>query len=196
MVIPFGLKNAPEAFRRMMDEILGETQNEIVCVNNILVRSMTVQEQVEHLGFVFDKLRGGDLKVKFPKCHFLNERVRMLGFVESGESVTMYRGKVSTILGVPVPVTKTEVREVLGLASYYRCLIEGFSEKAGPLHDGGFVFGSHQEAIFGELKRADTTAPVQAQPTLGRKFSVHTDASATAVVGVLSQDDDGGLVRP
>lgn len=112
----------------------------------------------------------------------------------------MYRGKVRLILDAPVLASKTEVKEFLRLAPYYRRFIEGFAEKAGLLHEvegpqGDFVWGSDQEEEFEELKEAVTTAPVFAQPKLWRTFIMHTDASPSAVWAIQSQEGEGGSVH-
>ncbi|MBW0557734.1 hypothetical protein O181_097449 [Austropuccinia psidii MF-1] len=56
--IPFGIKNAPSHFQRMMNEILPEELSEgwlIIYVDDIIVCSKTWEEQICRLSRVFDK---------------------------------------------------------------------------------------------------------------------------------------------
>lgn len=124
----------------------------------------------------------------------------MLGFVVGGDKLMMDWRKVSAIVGAPWSTSKTKVIAFLGIPSYYTRFIAGFARTVGPFHElagphGGFAWTKGHEKAFEELKRAVTSAPVLAQPQLGRMFSVHTDASATAVGAVLPQDDDGGTAK-
>ena len=48
--MPFGLKNAAQAFQRMMDGILREIDFVFVYLDDILVASRTQEEHISHLG--------------------------------------------------------------------------------------------------------------------------------------------------
>ncbi|XP_057662815.1 kinesin-like protein KIF24 [Diorhabda carinulata] len=71
--MPFGLKNSPATFQRIMDEILEELQNKIclVYMDNIIIFSTSLQEYMQNLQEVFYKLREARLKIQLDKCEFL-----------------------------------------------------------------------------------------------------------------------------
>ena len=52
----FGLKNTPQIFQRMMNNIFSKYSFVIVYIDDILVFSYTFQEHIKHLEFIFEKL--------------------------------------------------------------------------------------------------------------------------------------------
>ena len=91
-----------------------------------------------------------------------------------------------------------DVRSFLGLASYYRKFIRGFSQLAKPLTDLtgekiGWQWDKREEQSFLALKAAMATAPVLRLPNFKRQFVVTTDASDVAIGAILEQDFGSGL---
>ena len=91
-----------------------------------------------------------------------------------------------------------DVRSFLGLASYYRRFIHGFSQVAGPLTEltrskAKWRWDKAQENSFLALKIALATAPVLRLPDLDHQFVVTTDASDVAIGKILQQDVGMGL---
>ena len=85
------------------------------------------------------------------------------------------------------------MRSFLGLAGYYRRLVDGFSRIATPLTEltkkkTRYVWTDKCENIFKELKRRLITAPVLNLPTENEKFVVYCDASIQGLGCVLMQD--------
>ena len=93
-----------------------------------------------------------------------------------------------------------DVRAFLGLASFYRRLVEKFAETAKPLtkltrKGQEFHWGPSQQEEFDELKTKLCTTPVLAYPNFELPFILTTDASKVAVAAILSQVQNG-LERP
>ena len=91
-----------------------------------------------------------------------------------------------------------DVRSFLGLASYYRKFIKGFSQLAKPMTDltrdkVAWSWGDTQENSFTSLKVAIATAPVLHLPNFERQFVITTDASDVAIGAILEQDFGSGL---
>ena len=100
-----------------------------------------------------------------PKCEFLQLEVKYLGYTLSGSGLAPNNSKVEKVQKFPVPVDVTTVRQFLGLASYYRQFIPGFSKIAEPLNallkkDVYFQWTSECQSSFTELKSLLTTTPV------------------------------------
>jgi hypothetical protein len=68
----FGLTNAPTTFCTFMNDIFWEWFDDfvVIYIDNILVYSNFMEEHVEHLRKVFQKLKENKLYVKFEKCEF------------------------------------------------------------------------------------------------------------------------------
>ena len=59
LIMPFGLTNAPSTFRRLVNEVLKEFLGKFVIVylDDILIFSKTLEDNLIHIHKVFDKLR-------------------------------------------------------------------------------------------------------------------------------------------
>ncbi len=131
----------------------------------------------------------------------MGESLGLLGHVIGASGVAVDSDKVEVIRNAPTPTNITELRSFLGLAGYYRRLVKDFSEIAAPLHAGTsaktkFQWDDQMQSAFEALKDILTTSPVLGYPDFDKKFIVETDASAVALVAVLSQEDDDGSVHP
>lgn len=82
----------------------------------------------------------------------------------------------------PAPNDETSLRRFLGLASYYRRFVSGFSEIAAQLHrllQKGSKFCSANERE--QLKKQLESNPISGLHCLGREITLHTDASDAGV---------------
>ena len=200
LVMPFGLCNAPGTFQRLMNKVFAGNLNKFIAVylDDILIFSQNLDEHWEHLRWALVQLREAKLYGRLHKCEFLKDQVEYLGFEVSPRGVQASPGKVRAIIDWPRPKGVHDVRSFLGLASYYRRFVRGFSEIARPLTKltrAGveWEWSTSQHQAFNRLKLALTTAPVLKLPDFDRQFVVTTDASDAAVGAILEQDFGNGL---
>ena len=107
--------------------------------------------------------------------------------------------KVDSIHQWPPPSNVTELKQFLGLASYYRRYIKGFADIAAPLHNLtkksiSFSWTDDCHKVFSLLKSMLIQAPILAFPDFtntAAPFLLQTDASAVGLGAVLEQ---GGRV--
>jgi hypothetical protein len=105
----------------------------VIFIDDILVYSKSEAEHEKHMKLVLQRLREHKLYTKLSKCEFWIDEVPFLGHVISKGGIAMDPGKVKHVLDWKVPHTVKEVHSFLGLAGYYRRLIENFSKIAKPL---------------------------------------------------------------
>ena len=207
--MPFGLTNAPATFQRLMNSCLGDLQNKfcLLYIDDIVIYSKTVEEHLQHLTMVFDRLRKAGLKLKPSKCEFFQQSLEYLGHVVSADGVQTNPKKIAAVQKWPRPSTIAELRSFLGFTGYYRRFIQNYSQMARPLNNhlqGAEVqkkstplqWNPESEAAFRELKKRCTETPVLAYPDFARPFELHTDASAQGLGAALYQVDDKGKKRP
>ena len=94
-------------------------------------------------------------------------------------------------------LTQKELRQFLGLASYYRRFVKGFASIAAPLNhllEKGkpWEWTKVCEHAFSSLKKMLTTSPILAYPDFEIEFTVDCDASGDGLGAVLSQCIGGG----
>ena len=81
-VMPFGLSNVHAVFQeRMSVVILGCDKFAMAYLDDIMVFSETLEDHLQNLNLIFDKLRKHKLKLKLKKYSFLKSETNYLGFV-------------------------------------------------------------------------------------------------------------------
>ena len=112
------------------------------------------------------------------------------------------RKKVEKLLQYPQPKTRKQVRQFLGLASYYRKFIPGFAKKSVNLtnltkENTKFEWSQPAQNDFDFLRHVLSTEPVVlVHPNFDLEFRVQTDASNFAIGAILSQNDQEGRDHP
>ena len=135
LVMPFGLCNAPATFQRLMNKVFADNIGKLIAVylDDILVFSRNMDEHWRHLRWALEQLRKAKLYGRLHKCEFLKDQVDYLGFEVSPRGIQASPKKVRAIIEWPKPKSVHDVRSFLGLASYYRRFVRGFSGMARPL---------------------------------------------------------------
>jgi hypothetical protein len=89
--MPFGLTNAPAVFQHLMNDVFREFLDDfVVCyLDDILVFSKNEKEHINHVRLVLEKLRIIGLYAKLEKCVFHQPQVEFLGYIISGEGLSM-----------------------------------------------------------------------------------------------------------
>ena len=90
--------------------------------------------------------------------------------------------KIEAVKSWVRPTNVTEVRSFVGLASYYRRFVKGFSSIASQqtnltMKNVPFVWSDECEESFQKLKTLLTTALILTLPVEGKNFIVYCDAS-------------------
>ncbi len=100
LVMPFGLTNAPATFCTLMNDIFWEWLDNfiVIYIDDILIYNGSLEEHVEHLWKVFQRLREKKLYAKLEKCEFKVTEVDFLGHRITQEGLKMIIHKVKAIL--------------------------------------------------------------------------------------------------
>lgn len=194
--MPFGLTGAPSSFQRLMHQIFRGLSFVTTYIDDVLVHSSNEREHIDHLTQVFERLRKAGLTLRGRKCHVALSQVKYLGHIFSASGMSPDKEKLKTVQEWPVSTNVTEVRQFLGLASYYRRYIHQFANIAKPLNTltqkkVQFNWSKECQASFATLKEKLTQAPVLVYPSFHRNanpFVLQTDASGTGLGAVLEQD--------
>ena len=182
--MPFGLCNAGATFQQLMDVVMTGLHLEVclVYLDDIILFSKSVDEHLERLIRILDRLKSAGLKLKPEKCSLLQKSVTFLGHVVSGDGISTDPEKIKVVAEWPVPSSVKEVRSFLGLAGYYRRFVKGFADIAAPLHalikkNQSFHWSDEMQVSFITLRNALISPPVLAMPNDSDPFLLDTDAS-------------------
>ena len=196
--MPYGLTNAPATFQRLLDRLVGtELYPQVfVYLDDIIVVTQTFDDHLIWLRRVLNKIRGAGLTINKEKSEFCRAQVRYLGFVVNCDGLQVDPDKVAPVVNYPSPRNLKQLRRFLGMASWYRRFIPGFSTIAEPLtrlteKNQAWEWGVDQHASFEALKTHLVTSPTLACPDFSLPFTLQTDASSVGLGAVLTQNIDG-----
>ena len=204
-VMPFGLKNAAAVFQRLMQRVLAGLNPPngpdfvSVYLDDILIFSETFEAHLEHICHVLQRLTAAGLKLKPGKCHFICQEVEYLGHILSHTSLRPNPTRISAVADYRRPTSVKEVRQFLGLMSYYRRFIKGFAKIARPLHGltqlaAVFSWTTECEEAFQELKKRLVESPILHYPRFDRDFTLDTDASIHGLGAVKLEQIDSFIL--
>ena len=135
--MPFGLSNIGCSFCHLMEQCLGDQQfvTLLLYLDDICIFILIIEEMLDQIELVFNRLKEFHLKIKPKKCHFFDTSVLFLGHVLSAEEISVNPKKVEKVWDWLIPTNGKEVHSFLGLASYYQRFIPKFAKIAQCLHE-------------------------------------------------------------
>ncbi|GFX33901.1 retrovirus-related Pol polyprotein from transposon 17.6 [Trichonephila clavipes] len=132
---PFGLRNAPATFQRLIDKFRSGLKDVFALsyLDDIIVLSEKFEKYLEDLGKVFERLFIFKLHANRDKCHFACDRGKYLGFWITKDGIEADQEKISAIQKIPVPTNVKEVQSLLQTCSWFRRYAPNFADIARPL---------------------------------------------------------------
>ncbi|XP_043282371.1 uncharacterized protein [Venturia canescens] len=202
--MPFGLKGAPTMFQRWINQVLRkfiERGDIIVYLDDFMIATESVEQNLNILGEVFETLVANKLELRVDKCRFLFTTVEYLGYRVSNEGFSPTDDGIAAIQRYPVPRDTRGVRSFLGMASYFRKFVNGFSLIAKPLHElckknVTFRFGEIELKAFEMLKEKLVQAPILAIYSPRDETELHCDGSSRGYGSVLFQRKSDNNLHP
>ena len=201
-VMPFGVKNSPAVFARLMADIMQGLQwNGIaVYLDDIIIGGKNFQEHYD-LRDVFERLREAGLTIKSSKVSLCRNKLSFLGHQISEKGIEPDPHKLNVIRLWPRPENTKDLRAFLGLCNYYGDFIPNLQDRTRVLNQltgkSKFVCSLQREAAFNDLKFALSFEDVILQfPNMSAPLEVSTDASDTGIGYILSQRDSSERDQP
>ena len=199
--LPFGLSVAPAIFTRVMQEVLKPLIRLGWCRNyldDVIIFAQDFETLIARLNLTFKRMSEMGLKLNVTKCSFAQKKIKFLGHYVSEQGVEVNPEYILAIKKMNPPKSTKEVRQFVGMCSFYRKYIRDFSKIASPLtalqsKKVPFKWDSDCQQSFEELKIKLCATPVLAKADLTKDFEIHTDASNNHVGAVLMQMEIDGL---
>ena len=107
----FGVSSAPAIFQPVIDRVFSSVKNVVCYLDDILIRTRSVEEHKEILSeVVFQRLEKDSIKAKLSTGEFFKSSVNYLGYKIDKVGLHLTEKKVGTILDAPAPTYVTELR--------------------------------------------------------------------------------------
>ena len=195
--LPFGWKNSPPYFQKMMTEVLGdllETPNIAVYLDDIICGAKTEEENQQLTFKVLQRLEQHGMTINPTKCQFNVDSVVFLGRRIDGQTKTTKEESVAKVMNMEQPKDLHSLRVFLGLTGHFRAFIPGYADIARPLDnlrkkDSPYVWNDECQQSFTRLKEMITSNPILSLPDWTLQFELCTDASNYGSGSILYQRD-------
>ena len=199
--MPYGVKNGPAKFQRIMDaEIMqaGLTHCCFAFIDDLFIYSSSPEQHVIDVDAVLNMLYQVGLRAHPDKSIFGTAVVEYLGHNVSPYGLSPSEVKVAAIRRMKPPSDLQALQSLLGFFGYYRCYVPDYSVIASPLtallsKKVAFVWGPEQQAALDRLKEelcAGGKAVRRFNPDAPIK--VYTDWCDHGIGAVLAQTGEDG----
>jgi hypothetical protein len=131
--MPFGYKNGPSIFQRIMQDVLAPFLwiFALVYIDDIVIFSKTFEEHVSHVNQIFGAIAKANLTLSPNKCH-IGYQSLLLGQKVSCLGLSTHKEKADAILQLDTPRNVSELQTFLGMMVYFSAYIPFYSWIAHP----------------------------------------------------------------
>jgi hypothetical protein len=129
-----GLCNSPALFQRLLDFITTGLPGLFVYLDDVVIVSKTYQQHQGQLMQLLSRFRKYGLKCRLSKLQLAAEEVNYLGYnISKKNGIRPGTIKTESIRNWRAPTNVKQIRQFLGLCSFFQRTIESFAQTSGPL---------------------------------------------------------------
>ena len=166
--MPFGFKNFPAIFQRIISSILKKynlTEYAHNYIDGILIHSKSFDEHLIHIEKVLKAFQIENIKLKLSKCSFVKREVKYLGHKLSHNQVIPLNDNLESIMRFPTPKTVKNVQQFLGKINFYHKFIPSAAKLLFPLYnllkkDTKFEWNENCQNAFDQIKEYLCSEPI------------------------------------
>jgi hypothetical protein len=192
--MPFGLRDGPSIFQRIMNEILSEFlwMFVLVYIDDIVVFSKTFEEHLKHLDWVLGAIAKAGITLAPSKCHLGYQSLLLLGQKVSRLGISTHKEKVDAIVALKPPETVHELQTFLGMMNYFSAYIPFYAWIVSPLFlllkkGEKWHWNEDCQEAFEISKQVLQSSPVLAYAQPGKGYRLYSDACDYGVAAILQQ---------
>ncbi|KAL1448514.1 hypothetical protein WDU94_002712, partial [Cyamophila willieti] len=200
VMMPFGLCGAAQTLQRFLHSITSDMPFVFVYIDDFLIHSRTMEEHLQHLSQLFERLAEYGLSINTSKSMFARDKVQFLGYEISADGISPMPDKVSAIASYPKPSTTGELKRYLGMLNFYHRFYKNMAAIQAPLNlkgkfspDTPVRWTSEMDDAFKKTKELLVSDVTLAFPNPDAEITIMTDASNTSIGGTVNQHQNGVL---
>ena len=183
-VVPFGLKQAPGIFQRLMDSYLKPLREYCsIYVDDILIYSPDLTSHYEHLKTVLNACLENKIVISKSKAQIAQKQIKYLGLeIEEGKH-KLQPHVLENIQKFPDKITdKTQLQRFLGCLTYAEAYIHKLAEMRKPFQaklkkDVQWTWTDSDCQKLAKIKKQVKNLPGLYHPTEDDQMIIETDAS-------------------
>src|SRR5258705_6602531 len=192
--MPFGYKNGPSIFQRIMQNVLAPFLwiFALVYIDDIVIFSRTFDDHLNHLDQVFKAVAEIGITLATTKCHFAYQSLLLLGQKVSRLGLSTHMEKVSAILNLDILRNVHDLQIFLGMMVYFSSYIAFYAWIAAPLFgllrkETKWKWTDLHSEAFELCKQVLTNAPVRGYAVPGSPYRLYSDACDFGLAAILQQ---------
>ncbi|GKC24000.1 reverse transcriptase domain-containing protein [Tanacetum coccineum] len=199
--MPFGLKNARETYKRLVDTIFeGQMgRNLEAYVDDMVIKSKTEPKMIKDVNETILTLKKVNMKLNPKKCSFGIEEGKLLGYIVTSEGIRANPEKAKAVGNMPSPSNLKQMQRLSSKLAALNRFLSKAAEKALPCLDTlkkctnkkDFHWTTEGEEAFQSMKKLIAELPTLTTPKKGEELMVYLSAAHEAVSVVLVMERDG-----
>ncbi|KAM9982001.1 hypothetical protein ACTFIY_004301 [Dictyostelium cf. discoideum] len=196
-VMPFGLCNAPAVFQRAIHKIFSSENRHTLqsFYDDILAHSANIDQHIDHLRVIFQKMKENKLLANLNKCQFTQNQVKFLGHIINSNGIQIDYDRLEPLMKLLEPKNVKEVQRVIGTLNFFRKFVENFAAKIKPLYqllknEVEFEWNESYKSICTKIiDKLQKDKRILVYPNSNKPFVLETDASDIGIGATLSQEN-------
>ena len=197
-VMPFDLKNVGSTYQRMMmmmfESLLGK--NIEIYIDDMVVKSKMVSEQLGDVRVIFEILRSYKLRLNASKCSFGVGSGKFLGYMVTHKGIKVNPDQIKAINNMQTPRNPKEVQKLTGMATALNRFITRSADRCRPffllINKGkNFEWTKECAEAFQQLKDYLARPPIMSSPEPDDVLFAYIAINSYAVSLVLIRVDNG-----
>ena len=192
--LPFGYRNGPSVFQRVMQGILSPYLwiFALVYIDDIVVYSKTFKDHLKQVDKVLKAIAKAGITLSPPKCHLGYQSLQLLGQRVSRLGLSTHKEKIDAINQLAEPRNVHELQMFLGMMVYFSAYIPFYAWIVAPLFkllkkETPWQWGEIEHEAFNLSKEVLTNAPVRAFAIPGLGYRIYSDACDYGIAAILQQ---------
>lgn len=176
---PFGLKNIPEFFQKLVYKYFGDISGVTIYVDDILISADTIEEHDNIVNKVIQRARDYNIKFNFDKIQYCIQEVKYPGMIFNKNGMKSNPDKIQVIKELEYPINKLELQRFLGIEPLRQLLKK----------DNMRVWSEKCANAIDSLKNIIISNKVLAPFDVRASVQIYCDASKSALGSCLMQNN-------
>src|ERR1700742_1131999 len=181
--LPFGYRNGPSVFQRVMQGVLSPYLwiFALVYIDDIVAFSKTFKDHLKHVDLVLKAITKSGITLSPSKCHLGYQSLQLLGQRVSRLGLSTHKEKIDAINQLAEPRNVHELQMFLGMMVYFSAYIPFYAWIVAPLFKllrkgNPWKWEEIEQEAFELSKDVLVNAPVRAFAIPGLGYRLYSDA--------------------